>query len=123
MSDGVEALIKIIENKNNIGDGKIYNIGNPYNDLSIKELANKMIKMAINFPEYKTSALKVNLIDVTSKDYYGEGYQDMQKRVPYIENTQKDLDWSPKVSFEESLLKIFEAYKVNILSAIDELQQ
>ena len=123
VSDGVEALIKIIENKNNIADGKIYNIGNPYNDLSIKELANKMIKMAINFPEYKTSALKVNLIDVTSKDYYGEGYQDMQKRVPYIENTQKDLDWYPKVSFEESLIKIFEAYKVNILSAIDELQQ
>ncbi|MDC3175753.1 bifunctional UDP-4-keto-pentose/UDP-xylose synthase [Prochlorococcus sp. AH-716-D13] len=123
VSDGVEALIKIIENKNNIADGKIYNIGNPYNDLSIKELANKMIKMAINFPEYKTSALNVNLIEVTSKDYYGEGYQDMQKRVPYIENTQKDLDWSPKVSFEESLIKIFEAYKANILSAIDELQQ
>ena len=123
VSDGIEALIKIIENKNNIADGKIYNIGNPYNDLSIKELANKMIKMAINFPEYKTSALNVNLIEVTSKDYYGEGYQDMQKRVPFIKNTQEDLDWSPKVTFEESLTKIFEAYKANILSAIDELQQ
>ncbi len=122
VSDGVEALIKIIENKNNIADGKIYNIGNPYNDLSIKELANKMIKMAINFPEYKTSAMKVNLIEVTSKDYYGEGYQDMQKRVPFIKNTQQDLNWSPKVSFEDSLTKIFEAYKANILSAIDELQ-
>ena len=49
-----------------------------------------MIKMAINFPEYKTSALNVNLIEVTSKDYYGEGYQDMQKRVPSIKNTQID---------------------------------
>ena len=123
VSDGVEALIKIIENKNNVADGKIYNIGNPYNDLSIKDLANKMIKMAVQFPEYKSSALKVNLIEVSSKDYYGDGYQDMQKRVPFIKNTQNDLNWVPKVSFEESLLKIFEAYKANILSAIDELQQ
>ena len=79
--------------------------------------------MAVQFPEYKSSALKVNLIEGSSKDYYGDGYQDMQKRVPFIKNTQNDLNWVPKVSFEESLLKIFEAYKANILSAIDELQQ
>ena len=36
VSDGVEALIKIIDNKNKIADRKIYNIGNPFNDLSIR---------------------------------------------------------------------------------------
>ena len=122
VSDGVEALIKIIENKNQIADRKIYNIGNPFNDLSIRELANKMIKLALEFPEYQKAAMKVKLIDVSSKEYYGEGYQDMKKRVPFIKNTQNDLNWSPKISFEKSLLKIFEAYKNNISSAADELQ-
>ena len=28
-----------------------------------------------------------------------------------------------KISFDESLLKIFEAYKTNISSAVDELQE
>ena len=40
-----------------------------------------------------------------------------------LKNTQTDLNWSPKVSFDESLLKIFEAYKTNISSAVDELQE
>ena len=90
--------------------------------MSIRELANKMIKLALEFPEYQKAAMKVKLIDVSSKDYYGEGYQDMKKRVPFIKNTQNDLNWSPKISFEKSLSKIFEAYKNNISSAADELQ-
>ena len=78
VSDGVEALIKIIDNKNKIADRKIYNIGNPFNDLSIRELANKMIKLALEFPEYQKAAIQVKLIDVSFKEYYGEGYQDMK---------------------------------------------
>ena len=122
VNDGINALIKIIDNKNNIALRKIYNIGNPSNDLSIKELATLMIKMAKLFPEYKDSALKVKIEEIASKDYYGEGYQDMQKRVPSIKNTQMDLNWKPQVSFDESLKKIFEAYKGDILSAAMDLQ-
>ena len=65
-----------------------------------------MIKLALKFPEYEKAASKVNLIDVSSSEYYGEGYQD-KKKVPFIKNTQTDLNWSPKVPFDESLLKIF----------------
>ena len=120
--DGTNALIKIIENKNNIADGKIYNIGNPFNDFSIKDLAVSMLEMAKTFPEYKNHASKVKIIEITSKDYYGEGYQDMQKRVPFIKNTQIDLDWSPTITFNESLKKIFEAYKNDISNAAKTLQ-
>ena len=122
INDGVNALIKIIDNKDNIASRKIYNIGNPFNDLSIKELAISMIKMAQLFPEYKDSALKVNIEEIASKDYYGDGYQDMQKRVPSIKNTQIDLKWRPQVSFDDSLKKIFDAYKGDILSAALDLQ-
>ena len=122
VSDGIDALIKIIENKNNIANHKIYNIGNPSNDLSIKELAEKMIEMALKFPEYKNQASKVKLIKINSKDYYGAGYQDMIKRVPFIKNTQNDLNWSPLTSFDESLIKIYEAYKNDIISAANELE-
>ena len=119
--DGTNALIKIIENKNNIADGKIYNIGNPFNDFSIKELAFAMLEMAKSYPEYRNYASKVDIIEITSKDYYGEGYQDMQKRVPSIKNTQIDLNWNPEISFDESLKKIFEAYKSDISTAANTL--
>tara|TARA_Y100001968_G_C19453940_1_gene770805 strand:+ start:436 stop:1482 length:1047 start_codon:yes stop_codon:yes gene_type:complete len=122
VSDGIDALIKIIDNRDNIANRKIYNIGNPSNDLSISELAQEMLKMAKEFPEYVELASKVKIIHISSKDYYGEGYQDMQKRVPYIKNTENDLNWSPSTTFDQSLRKIFEAYKVDITSAVDELQ-
>ena len=49
-----------------------------------------MINMAKLFPEYKDSALKVKIEEIASKDYYGEGYQDMQKEFPQ----SKILKWT-----------------------------
>ena len=39
ISDGIDALMAILENRGGAADGGIFNIGNPANDLSIRELA------------------------------------------------------------------------------------
>src|SRR5262249_18616895 len=39
VTDGIECLYRIIENKDGACDGKIINIGNPAGELSIRELA------------------------------------------------------------------------------------
>ena len=98
--------MKIIENKNGIATGKIYNIGNPENNWSIKELAEKMLALAGEYPEYQKYASQVKIIDTTADNYYGKGYQDVKNRVPYIKNTQKELSWEPKISMDDSLRKI-----------------
>ena len=56
LRDGIAALVKIIENKDGAADGKIYNIGNPKNDLSVRELAELMLEIAMEFPEYESQA-------------------------------------------------------------------
>lgn len=117
VSDGVSALIRIIENREGIADGKIYNIGNPENDLSIRELASMMLEMALEFPEYQEQARKVSIVEVTSSDYYGKGYQDIQSRVPYIQNTCDELDWLPTVSLKSALSKIMDTYKNEVAEA------
>jgi UDP-4-amino-4-deoxy-L-arabinose formyltransferase/UDP-glucuronic acid dehydrogenase (UDP-4-keto-hexauronic acid decarboxylating) len=43
ISDGIEALFRIIENKDGRCDGQIINIGNPENEASIKELAEMLL--------------------------------------------------------------------------------
>ncbi|MBW2344074.1 MAG: bifunctional UDP-4-amino-4-deoxy-L-arabinose formyltransferase/UDP-glucuronic acid oxidase ArnA, partial [Deltaproteobacteria bacterium] len=43
VSDGVEALYRIIENRDGVCDGRIINIGNPDNEVSIKELAEILV--------------------------------------------------------------------------------
>src|SRR5471030_934460 len=52
VDDGIDALIKIIDNKNGIASGNIYNIGNPKNNFSIKELAQMMLALANTYAEY-----------------------------------------------------------------------
>jgi len=117
VSDGIDALMKIIENKNGIADGKIYNIGNPRNNYSIRDLATLMLDLAKQYPEYAESLAKVKVVETTSGEYYGKGYQDTQHRVPKIANTMADLDWAPRVSFEDALRSIFEAYRADVAAA------
>ena len=117
VTDGVAALMKIIENKDGRATGKIYNIGNPKNDLSIRELAELMLEIAQEFPEYKPGADKVEIIEVTSEKYYGKGYQDIQTRVPWIENTREELEWEPTVEVKDALRGIFEAYRHEVAEA------
>lgn len=114
VDDGIDALMKIIENKSGIARGKIYNIGNPKNNFSIRELAEMMLKLAARYPEYARQAAKVRITKTTSAEYYGKGYQDMQNRVPHIANTSRDLKWRPKVGMQEALKHVFDAYRTHV---------
>ena len=117
VSDGIGALMRIIENPGGCANGQIYNIGNPGNDLSVRELAETMLEIARGVPEYRSGAERVDLIEVSSGDYYGKGYQDIQTRVPWIGNTREDLDWEPKVGIRDALRNIFDAYRHEVAEA------
>jgi len=114
IDDGIGALMKIIENKDGVASGKIYNIGNPTNNFSVRELAHKMLTLANEFPEYSETAKKVQLVETSSGAYYGNGYQDVQNRVPKIDNTMQELDWAPQATMDDALRKIFEAYRGHV---------
>ena len=110
VDDGISALMKIIENKDGIATGKIYNIGNPIEDHSIATLAEKMLEIAKRFDAYP-KAQAISIVGKSSDDFYGKGYQDVQSRVPKITNTQEELGWNPTVTLDEALVKIFEFYQ------------
>ena len=117
IDDGIDALMKIIDNKGGVASGQIYNIGNPANNFSVRELAERMLQLAAEIPEYRDSAKQVQLVETSSGAYYGTGYQDVQNRVPKITNTMHDLDWAPKSDMDTALRKIFEAYRGQIADA------
>jgi nucleoside-diphosphate-sugar epimerase len=117
IDDGIAALMKIIENKGGIASGKIYNVGNPKNNYSVRELAQMMLDLAKGYPEYRDNAAKVKLLEVTSGDYYGKGYQDVQNRVPKIDNTMAELNWKPTVNMQDALRHILDAYRGDVAGA------
>ncbi|MDR1982295.1 MAG: bifunctional UDP-4-keto-pentose/UDP-xylose synthase [Holosporaceae bacterium] len=108
ISDGIDALIKIIGSDS--ADGQIFNIGNPYNKCSIKELANKIVELAAKYNKLKESVKKVKIVDASSDDYYGKSYQDVSRRVPSIKNAEVLLGWKPIVDMNELLVKTMNFY-------------
>jgi nucleoside-diphosphate-sugar epimerase len=117
IDDGIDALMKIIENRRGIATRKIYNVGNPRNNFSVQELARMMVKLALTYDEYRPNARKVRLVKTTAEKYYGKGYQDVQNRVPSIANTSKDLAWRPRVNMTQALRLIFDAYRGHVAEA------
>jgi nucleoside-diphosphate-sugar epimerase len=117
IDDGIDALMAIIANRNGIASGRIYNIGNPRNIVSVHELARMMVKLALEYPEYRAAARKVKIVKTTADRYYGRGYQDVQNRVPKIANTKADLAWKPRTAMREALRQIFDAYRAHVAEA------
>jgi nucleoside-diphosphate-sugar epimerase len=105
IDDGVDALIRIITNKDNVSEGRIFNIGNPANDVSIRELAETLIALIKTYPNYSHLTDSVKIVTVKSREYYGEGYQDILTRVPSIKNAEKVLGWKPTTDLKTALRK------------------
>ena len=100
LDDGIDCLMKIVANKGGICDGQIFNIGNPSNECSIVELAQKLLEI---YTEHTGSHTASEIITVSSDNHYGKGYQDMVRRKPSIKKAASLLEWKPKVGLEESL--------------------
>lgn len=111
VDDGIDALMCILRNPGSIADGKIYNIGNPGNDLSIAELAARMLAIAAEFSEFIPLLDAVRVEVCSGGEFYGSGYQDASRRVPSIRGMSSDLAWLPKYGVDHALRKIFDAYR------------
>ena len=103
ISDGIEALFRIIENKDGRCDGQIINIGNPDNEASIKELAEMLLDCFERHPLRDRFPPFAGFREVESSDYYGKGYQDVEHRKPSIRNAKRLLDWQPTIEMQQTV--------------------
>lgn len=110
VSDGIDCLFKIIENKNNVCDGKIFNIGNPDNEFTVKELAQMLMEKFKRHPLYGKFPKIAGVKDIKGSSFYGEGYQDVLHRKPRIHNARKLLGWRPSVRLSDSLSRTLDYF-------------
>ncbi len=123
VSDGIEALYRIIENKDDICDGKIINIGNPDNEVSIRELAEMLLKKFNQHPQRSSFPPFAGFQEIESGSYYGTGYQDVQYRRPSIKNAKKFLKWSPQIGMEQSVEQTLDFFIQESLTSRESLKQ
>jgi UDP-glucose 4-epimerase len=82
--DAVDAVVQIAFAENTIG--KVINIGNDF-EISINDLAKKVIEQTNS---------KSELVYVPYEEAYGDGFEDMERRVPNIELIKSLVGWEPK---------------------------
>jgi UDP-glucose 4-epimerase len=82
--DVIDAVIAIAFAENTIG--KVINIGNDF-EISINALAQKIVEETSSDSE---------IIYVPYEEAYGDGFEDMERRVPNIELINQLVGWKPK---------------------------
>ncbi len=110
INDAIDAIIKIIENKNNCAAASIFNIGNPSNDVSMAELATMIIDEMKKIPKVAEAANLAKIQTVNPEDYFGAGYQDVSSRVPSIERAKTILHWIPTTSLRDGIRQTLQYY-------------
>jgi nucleoside-diphosphate-sugar epimerase len=103
VEDGVDALMGIIENPAGAADGQIFNIGNPDNEASVKELAHLLRDLFQAHPDHRDDGVFSDIVETPHEAYYGKGYQDIISRKPSIAKARQLLGWEPKTDLTTSL--------------------
>jgi UDP-apiose/xylose synthase len=75
---------------------QIFNIGNPSTDISMKQLAALMTNI---YQELTGNVYTGETIEIDGEEFYGEGYEDMDRVPPSIEKIQA-LGWNPKYDLD-----------------------
>ncbi len=83
----------------------IFNIGNPANEMSIKDLAELVLKLVGDTDS--------EIIYVDPKKLHGDLFEEVPDKIPCIDKL-KGLGWSPKYSIEETINDTIEYYRKKI---------
>jgi len=102
IDDAVDCIYRIVVNPNGVCQRQIFNIGSPRNEVSIRQLAEIMKEIyAVQFRAPDVPLPEI--VDVSAVEFYGEGYEDSDRRIPDITKAQTLLQWQPKWGMREML--------------------
>ncbi|HJV48240.1 MAG TPA: bifunctional UDP-4-keto-pentose/UDP-xylose synthase [Geothrix sp.] len=111
VADALDGLMSILRNEGGKADGQIFNIGNPKNDFSVREIAEQMIEIWKDHPfRIERGIPEGRMVEASSGDFYGKGYQDVARRTPSIKRMQTTFGFEPKVSMKDSLKKAIDFF-------------
>jgi UDP-glucose 4-epimerase len=99
VSDVVEGLVKLLETPACFG--QVINLGND-SETTIKQLAEKAIDM---------TGSKSEIQFIPYEEAYGEGFEDMRRRVPSLEKAKQLIGYQPTRSLENIINDVANEYR------------
>ena len=101
--DAIDALILMLERPDK-SQNQIFNVGNRENEVSIAELA-RLIREVYSEVSGDAGYLKHPIQEVSSEEFYGEGYEDSDRRMPNLDKAKVLLGWAPRVPLRDILIE------------------
>jgi nucleoside-diphosphate-sugar epimerase len=102
IDDATECTYRIVENPGGVCDRQIFNIGSPYNEVSIRHLAELMRE--IYAEKFRNPKIPLpEIVSVPGETFYGKGYEDSDRRIPNITKARTLLGWEPKWNLRDLL--------------------
>ena len=96
--DAVDFMFALFET-GDVAFSQAFNIGNPDNELTIAELANKMRKIFAEIKSVNVETIPEPEV-VSGVEYYGEGYEDSMRRLPSVEKAKRLLGFKAKTPID-----------------------
>ena len=100
VGDVVRAITALVETEEAVGE--IFNVGST-EEIQIRQLARKVIELTGS-----SSTIRY----ISYEEAYGEGFEDMKRRVPDISKIHRLIGWEPEVDLDELLQRIIEYERV-----------
>lgn len=109
VDDATECIYRIVKNPQGVCDRQIFNIGSSQNEVSIRELAELML--AIYRDKFRKPCVPLpTIVNVTGREFYGEGYEDCDRRIPDCSKALNLLGWVPQTGIPELLARTMSYY-------------
>lgn len=113
VEEAVQALARMLE-RPAAAKNRIFNLGNPANETTIRGLAESMREAAAIITGDQ-GYLSLPLESVSAESFYGEGYADSDRRMPRIERARQLLGWEPREGLTGILRRTLEhAFSIHV---------
>jgi UDP-glucose 4-epimerase len=99
VKDVVGAMVDLMKHPRAVGD--VFNIGSG-SEISINELAKRIKKMAGSDSE---------IVHISYRKAYGEGFEDMARRTPNISKIKKLVGYKPSMSLDDIIHEVINYFK------------
>jgi len=119
IDDAVDALELVAENEGDRFTRETVNVGVPDNEASIREFANLMRDV---YQDLSHDGTLPPIEEVSGTEFYGEGYEDCERRVPDISKLEA-AGWEPEYDLWEALEETVGYYVENHEGALQTTSQ
>lgn len=122
IEDAIECAYRIIQNPNEVCNRQIFNVGSPYNEVSMGGLAELMRDI------YKEKFLQNNvvlseIIEISGEEFYGVGYEDSDRRIPDISKARILLGWEPHWKLRELVEATMQYYMIDYVEQVQKRRE